>query len=163
VKRGLDGWQPVEQSAMAVENRRGGELARLEAARATWLQTYQEPRELQCPQCQALLGTLFWITWAEQPLMDAIADGALGGVPTQGFYVLVSQREGPLVPLAGRRRYARGERPEHPLPPAWVGLPGDVTCAACGALAQIPHPRFPEQARLDALRTSAGRRRWRHG
>jgi hypothetical protein len=40
-----------------------------------------------------------------------------------------------------------------------------VTCAACGELAQIPHPRFPAQARLDALKEAAGRgprRRWRH-
>ncbi|MGN6696538.1 MAG: hypothetical protein ACTHMR_00140 [Thermomicrobiales bacterium] len=148
---------------MAVENMQKGELSKLEAARAAWLQAYQEPRDLRCPHCQALLGTLFWITWAEQPLMDAIADGALGGVPTQGFYVLVSQQEGLLVPLTGRRRYARGARPAQPVAPAWVGLPGEVTCAACGALAGIPHPRFPEQARLDALRTGAGRRRWRHG
>ncbi len=143
----------------------GTELERLEAARAAWLAEYHDPRELPCPGCAAPLGTLFYITWAEQPLMDAVADGALGGVPTQGFYVLVSQREGALVPLKGRRRYARGAPAGTPLPPAWVGLPGEVTCAACGVLAQIPHPRFPGQARLDALRDGAGkgRRRWRRG
>ena len=47
-----------------------------------------------------LLGTLFFITWGEQPLMDAMADFALGGVPTQGFYVLAPQEAGALVPLA---------------------------------------------------------------
>ena len=73
---------------------------------------------------------------------------------------------GALVPLKGRRRYARGAPPEEALPPAWVGLPGEVTCAACGELAHIPHPRFPEQERLEALQTEAGRgprRRWRRG
>ena len=142
------------------------ELERLEAERETWLAEYRDRRELPCAGCGATLGTLFYITWAEQPLMDAVADGGLGGVPTQGFYVLVSQREGALVPLKGRRRYARGEPAGEPVPPAWVGLPGEVTCAACGVLAQIPHPRFPGQARLDALRSAAGkdaRRRWRRG
>lgn len=141
------------------------ELERLEEERAAWLAGYREPRELNCPACGATLGTLFWITWAEQPLMDALADGALGGVPTQGFYVLVAQGDRPLVPLKGRRRYGRGTAAA-PLPPAWVGLPGEVTCAACGELAQIPHPRFPDQARLDALGRAAGqgqRRRWRRG
>ena len=141
-----------------------GELERLEEARAAWLESYREPRELACPSCDAALGTLFYVTWAEQPLMDAVADGGLGGIPTQGFYVLVSQEEGALVPLKGRRRYARGAAPGEPLPPAWVGLPGEVTCAACGELVHIPHPRFPEQARLDALQEAAGkgpRRRWR--
>ncbi|HET8631742.1 MAG TPA: hypothetical protein VFL91_30325 [Thermomicrobiales bacterium] len=144
---------------------RQSELERLEEERAAWLDGYREPRDLRCPRCDAVLGTLFFITWAEQPLMDAVADGRLGGVPTQGFYVLVSQREGELVPLKGRRRYARGAPPADPAPPAWVGLPGEVTCAACGELAQIPHPRFPAQARLDALKEAAGRgprRRWRH-
>lgn len=142
------------------------ELARLEAARAAWLASYAEPRELLCPRCGRVLGALFYITWAEQPLMDAMADGALGGVPTQGFYVLVAQDGGRLVPLRGRRRYAREPVAARPPPPAWVGLPGEVTCAACGELAQIPHPRFPEQARLDAGQTAAGnapRRRWRKG
>jgi hypothetical protein len=145
---------------------RRDELAELEEARAAWFAAYREPRDLPCPACQAILGTLFYITWAEQPLMDALADGGLGGVPTQGFYVLVSQEAGPLVPLQGRRRYARGKPPAEPLPPAWVGLPGEVTCAACGTLAHIPHPRFPQQARLDALQRAAGkepRRRWRRG
>lgn len=144
---------------------RADELANLEAARAEWLASYREPRDLPCPQCGATLGTLFYITWGEQPLMDAVADGALGGVPTQGFYVLVSQEAGPLVPLKGRRRYVRGERRRQPLPPAWVGLPGEVPCADCGAQAQIPHPRFADQARLDALLAAGGdrRRRWRRG
>src|SRR3954469_14388747 len=110
---------------------RAEELVNLEAARAEWLASYREPRDLPCPQCGAALGTLFYITWGEQPLMDAVADGALGGVPTQGFYVLVSQEAGPLVPLKGRRRYGRGERGQQPLPPTWVGLPGEVPCAAC--------------------------------
>lgn len=139
------------------------ELERLTAARESWLADYHDPRELRCPRCDAHLGTLFYITWAEQPLMDAVADGSLGGVPTQGFYVLVPQDAGKLVPLPGRRRYARG-KPDATLPPAWVGLPGEVTCAACGELAQIPHPRFPQQARLDELKDAAGvRRRWRRG
>ena len=140
------------------------ELAELEAARAAWIDSYREPRDLHCPTCDAILGTLFFITWGEQPLMDAMADAGLGGVPTQGFYVLAAQEAGALVPLAGRRRYARGPRPEQPLPPAWVGLPGEITCAECGTLAQIPHPRFPQQARLDALQKVARkdeRRRWR--
>ncbi len=139
------------------------ELERLTEEREAWLAGYKEPRELHCPRCAAPLGTLFYITWAEQPLMDAVADGSLGGVPTQGFYVLVPQEAGRLVPQQGRRRYARG-KPDAALPPAWVGLPGEVACAACGESAQIPHPRFPEQARLDALRDGAGvRRRWRRG
>ena len=141
-----------------------GELERLEEERAAWLASYRKPRDLHCPGCHAVLGTLFYVTWAEQPLMDAVADGRLGGIPTQGFYVLVSQEEGALVPLKGRRRYARGGATGESLPPAWVGLPGDVTCAACGELAHIPHPRFSEQARLDALQEAAGkgsRRRWR--
>jgi hypothetical protein len=145
---------------------RRDELAELEAARAAWFAEYREPRDLPCPECGAALGTLFYVTWAEQPLMDAVADGGLGGVPTQGFYVLVSQEAGPLVPIGGRRRYGRGAVAERPLPPAWVGLPGDVTCAGCGVLAHIPHPRFPEQARLDALQRASGkdsRRRWRRG
>lgn len=141
------------------------ELERLEHARAAWFESYQEPRDLPCPRCGALLGTLFLIGWAEQALMDAAADSRLGGVPTQGFYVLVSQCEGMLVPLAGRRRYGRGAPNAAPVPAAWVGLPGDVTCAACGELVHIPHPRFPDQARLDALRAAAGARsrRWRRG
>lgn len=140
------------------------ELERLTEARDAWLAEYKDPRDLPCPRCGALLGTLFYITWAEQPLMDAMADGALGGVPTQGFYVLVSQDAGQLVPLqGGRRRYGRGT-PAATRAPAWVGLPGEVTCGACGELAQIPHPRFPEQARLDKLKDDAGlRRRWRRG
>lgn len=141
------------------------ELAELEAARAEWFKGYSEPHDLPCPQCAAILGTLFYITWGEQPLMDAMADASLGGVPTQGFYVLASQEAGALVPLTGRRRYARGPQPEEPLPPAWVGLPGEITCQGCGALTQIPHPRFAQQARLDALqkllRKDEGRRRWR--
>lgn len=140
------------------------ELERLEAERAAWFEEHRDPRDLPCPHCAATLGTLFWITWAEQPVMDAVADGGLGGVPTQGFYVLVSQEGGALVPLAGRRRYGRGTPTKEVRPPAWVGLPGEVTCAACGELAHIPHPRFPGQARLDALQRDAGkepRRRWR--
>lgn len=140
------------------------ELAELEEARAEWMAGYAEPRDLPCPQCQATLGTLFYITWGEQPLMDAMADAGLGGVPTQGFYVLAPQGDGPLVPLTGRRRYARGPQPEEPLPPAWVGLPGEITCAACGTLTPIPHPRFAQQARLDALQKVVRkdeRRRWR--
>ncbi len=141
------------------------ELTELESARAAWIESHIEPRDLLCPQCAAVIGALFFITWGEQPLMDAMADASLGGVPTQGFYVLASQEAGALVPLTGRRRYARGPRPEEPLPPAWVGLPGEITCEACGTLAQIPHPRFPQQARLDALqkllRKDEGRRRWR--
>lgn len=140
------------------------ELAALEAARSAWVASYHEPRDLHCPQCEAVIGTLFFITWGEQPLMDAMADASLGGVPTQGFYVLASQEDGALVPLTGRRRYARGPRPDEPLPPAWVGLPGEITCHACGTLAQIPHPRFPQQARLDALQKllrKDERRRWR--
>ena len=146
--------------------KRTPELDQLEQARAAWLDSYRDPRELHCPRCAAALGALFYITWAEQPLMDAVADGALGGVPTQGFYVLVAQDAGALVPLKGRRRYARGAPPDEALPPAWVGLPGEVTCAACGELAHIPHPRCPEQERLEALQTAAGRgprRRWRRG
>jgi hypothetical protein len=138
----------------------------LEEARTAWFADYRVPRDLPCPSCGVLLGTLFYVTWAEQPLMDAIADGGCGGVPTQGFFLLVPQGDGPLVPLQGRRRYARGERPVGPLPPTWVGLPGEVTCAACGVLAQIPHPRFAQQARLDTLQREAGkepRRRWRRG
>jgi hypothetical protein len=140
------------------------ELAELEAARAEWVESYREPRDLRCPQCDEVIGTLFFITWGEQPLMDAMADFALGGVPTQGFYVLTPQEAGALVPIAGRRRYGRGPRPDEPLPPAWVGLPGEITCAGCGSLAQIPHPRFAQQARLDALQKVARkdeRRRWR--
>jgi hypothetical protein len=140
------------------------ELAELETARSAWVESYREPRDLRCPKCDDILGTLFFITWGEQPLMDAVADASLGGVPTQGFYVLTPQETGALVPLKGRRRYARGPRPEQPLPPAWVGLPGEITCAACGTLAQIPHPRFPQQARLDALLKVVRkdeRRRWR--
>ena len=140
------------------------ELAELEEARAAWFAEYKVPRDLDCPECRKVLGTLFYITWAEQPLMDTLADGALGGVPTQGFFVLVSQEAGPLVPLQGRRRYGRGKSPGHPLPPTWVGLPGEVACANCGTLAEIPPPRFPQQARLDALQRAANkepRRRWR--
>lgn len=143
---------------------RQSELERLEAARAAWLASYRDPRDLACPKCEAILGTLFYITWAEQPVMDTVADGGLGGVPTQGFYVLVSQDAGALVPIQGRRRYTRGPVPDEPQPPTWVGLPGEVTCAACGELAQIPHPRFADQARLDSLLSAAGRgprRRWR--
>ncbi len=140
------------------------ELAELEVARVAWLESYREPHDLLCPQCEAVLGTLFFITWGEQPLMDAMADATLGGVPTQGFYVLASQEAGALVPLTGRRRYARGPRAESPLPPAWVGLPGEITCAACATLAPVAHPRFPQQARLDALQKlfpKDERRRWR--
>ena len=140
------------------------ELAELEEARAAWLEGYREPHDLRCTQCEAVLGTLFFITWGEQPLMDAMADATLGGVPTQGFYVLASQEGGALVPLTGRRRYARGPRAEQPLPPAWVGLPGEITCAECGTLAELAHPRFPQQARLDALQKlfqKDERRRWR--
>ena len=140
------------------------ELAELEAARVAWLEGYREPHDLGCPQCEAVLGTLFFITWGEQPLMDAMADATLGGVPTQGFYVLASQEAGALVPLSGRRRYARGPRAEPPLPPAWVGLPGEITCAGCGTLAQFAHPRFPQQARLEVLQKlfqKDERRRWR--
>lgn len=145
---------------------RHDELTKLEEERGAWFADYRVPRDLPCPACGALIGTLFYITWAEQPLMDTLADPTCGGVPTQGFFLLVPQDAGPLVPLQGRRRYGRGERPPHALPPAWVGLPGDVTCAACGTLATIPHPRFPHQARLDTLQREAGReprRRWRRG
>lgn len=151
-----------------MSDKRQTEMERLEEARAAWLAEYRDPRDVSCPGCAAPLGTLFWISWAEQPLMDAMADAALGGVPTQGFYVLVPQDGGPLVPLKGRRRYARGQTlaPDSQTPPpAWVGLPGEVACAACGELAPIPHPRFPEQARLDTLQSAAGKgpRRWRRG
>lgn len=150
----------------AAKDRAAGtnELQALEGARAAWVADFREPRDLPCPQCGGVLGTLFFITWGEQPLMDAVADASLGGVPTQGFYVLTPQDGGALVPLPGRRRYARGPQPDAPLPPAWVGLPGEITCAACGTLAQVPHPRFPQQARLDALQKIARkdeRRRWR--
>ncbi len=141
------------------------EREKLEAARAAWLAEYQTPRDLACPGCGNPLGTLFYVAWADQLLMDTIADDSCGGLPTQGFFLLVPQDEGPLQPLPGRRRYARGERPAQPVAPAWVGLPGEVTCAACGILAQIPHPRFPDQARLDTLQRGANnpRRRWRRG
>lgn len=142
------------------------ELETLETERAAWFEGYREPRDLPCPSCGELLGTLFYVTWAEQPLMDALGDAACGGVPTQGFFLLVPQEGGPLVPIGGRRRYARGARPAAPIPPAWVGLPGEVTCAACGTLATIPHPRFPQQARLETLQRETGReprRRWRRG
>ena len=145
---------------------RRDELETLEADRAAWFAEYSVPRDLTCPSCGAVLGTLFYVTWAEQPLMDAIADGGCGGVPTQGFFLLVPQDEGPLVPIQGRRRYARGEKPTAPIAPTWVGLPGEVTCGACGILAQVPHPRFAGQARLDTLLRDAGReprRRWRRG
>ncbi len=140
------------------------EMLELEAARAEWVESYREPRDLLCPKCDAIVGTLFFITWGEQPLMDAMADASLGGVPTQGFYVLTPQEDGALVPITGRRRYARGPRPDEPLPPAWVGLPGEITCGACSTLTQIAHPRFPQQARLDALQKvirKDERRRWR--
>lgn len=144
---------------------RQSERERLEEARAAWLSDYQLPRDLPCPACGDVLGTLFYITWAEQPLMDAVADDACGGVPTQGFFLLVPQTAGVLQSLPGRRRYGRSAPPDQPVPPAWVGLPGEVTCAACRVLAQVPHPRFPEQDRLDALLRAdgQGRRRWRRG
>lgn len=145
---------------------RRDELAELEEARTSWFAEHQEPRDLPCPQCAALLGTLFYITWAEQPLMDALADPKLGGVPTQGFYVLVSQERGALVPRQGRRSYGREDTPTAGLPPTWIGLPGEISCGDCGTLAQIPHPRFPHQARLETLQRAAGkepRRRWRRG
>lgn len=142
------------------------ELEKLEEARLAWFAEYRVPRDLSCPDCGALLGTLFHVTWAEQPLMDALADGVHGGVPTQGFYVLVPQDAGTLVPLQGRRRYGRGDAPTAPLSPAWIGLPSEITCAACGVLAQVPHPRFPDQTRLETLQRETGnepRRRWRRG
>lgn len=132
------------------------ELERLEAARAAWLDSYREPRALTCPDCAAAIGTLFYITWAEQPLMDAMADGALGGVPTQGFYVLVAQGDRPLVPLkGGRRRYARraGRRS------AAAGLGG---AAGRGHLRRLrragAHPP-PPLPRAGAPRRAPGRRR----
>lgn len=145
---------------------RRDELAELEEERAAWFASYHEPRDLPCPGCDKLIGTLFYVTWAEQPLMDALADPSCGGVPTQGFFLLVPQEAGPLVPMQGRRRYTRGERPTKPLSPAWVGLPGEVTCEACGTMVTIPHARFAQQARLDQLQRETGqepRRRWRRG
>lgn len=140
------------------------ELGRLEAKRAAWLETYRLPRALPCPRCNAPLGTLFFVEGAEQSLMDAVADGALGGVPTPGFFVLVPQDEGALVPLPGRRRYGRSAQPADPAPPAWVGLPGAVECVTCGGLIELAHPRFPEQERLNLLRAGSAkgqRGRWR--
>lgn len=140
------------------------ELQRLEADRAAWLATYNAPRPVPCSGCGQPIGTLFLIDGAEQPLMDAVADGALGGVPTPGFFVLAPQDEGALIPITGRRRYGRAAQPANSAPPAWVGLPGAVTCAACGALVEIAHPRFPQQERLNELRYGAlqtPRRRWR--
>lgn len=154
------GLRIVGENAMAHRD----ELETLEAERIAWFESYREPRDLPCPSCDELLGTLFYITWAEQPLMDALGDPACGGVPTQGFFLLVPQERGPLVPLQGRRRYARGKHSAVPYSPAWVGLPGEVTCAACGTLVAVPHPRFPQQARLDTLQRQTGReprRRWR--
>ena len=145
---------------------RRDELAQLEEERTAWFASYQEPRELPCPSCGAAIGTLFYVTWAEQPLMDALADSSCGGVPTQGFFLLVSQEAGPLVPLQGRRRYARGARPATPVSPAWIGLPGELACGSCDALVTIPHPRFAQQARLEQLQRETGqepRRRWRRG
>lgn len=144
---------------------RRDELAELEAARAAWLAEYRMPRELPCPGCGHALGTLFYITWAEQSLMDALGDSAFGGVPTQGFFVLVPQAEAPLTALSGRHRYGRTTSPLPGAPPAWIGLPGEVACAACGVPVAIPHPRFPQQARLDTLLRASGkdRRRWRRG
>lgn len=140
------------------------ELQRLEAERAAWLESYRAPRVLPCTSCGQPIGTLFLIDGAEQVLMDAVADGALGGVPTPGFFVLVPQEGGALVPIRGRRYYGRATQTAEPMPPAWVGLPGAVTCVACGSLVELAHPRFPAQERLNLLRTGSPqgqRRRWR--
>lgn len=144
---------------------RKDELVELEAARIAWFAEYHAPRELLCPECAYPLGTLFYITWADQVVMDALGDNTFGGVPTQGFFVLVSQEEAPLTVLQGRHRYGRLAEAESPRPPAWIGLPGEVACADCGAAVAIPHPRFPQQARLDLLLKASGkdRRRWRRG
>ncbi len=144
---------------------RKDELVELEASRAAWFAEYHAPRELLCPECARPLGTLFYITWADQVVMDALGDNTFGGVPTQGFFVLVPQGEAPLTALQGRHRYGRLAEAERPSPPAWIGLPGEVACAGCGAAVAIPHPRFPQQARLDVLLKASGkdRRRWRRG
>lgn len=144
---------------------RRDELAELEVARAAWFADYHAPRDLLCPHCDHVLGTLFYITWADQALMDALGDNAFGGVPTQGFFVLVPQADAPLTTLPGRHRYGRTTTPLPTAPPAWIGLPGEVACATCSVPVEIPHPRFPQQARLDILLKASGkdRQRWRRG